>query len=82
LIRQWLTESALLALISGFLGLVWTFWGIDLFRALAPPGFVTGVDIRIDAKVLGFTLAAAFLTGILFGVAPALRASQTDLSAA
>ena len=82
LIRQWLTESVLLALISGLLGLVWAFWGIDLLRSLAPPWFVSGVDIRIDAKVLGFTLAIAFLTGILFGVAPALRASQTDLSEA
>jgi putative ABC transport system permease protein len=80
LIRRWLTESALLALISGLLGLVWTFWGVELFHTLAPPGLVGGVDIRIDAKVLGFTLGIGFLTGILFGVFPALQASRTSLS--
>jgi putative ABC transport system permease protein len=80
LIRQWLTESALLALISGFLGLVWAFWGIDLFRSLAPPWVVSGVDIRIDAKVLLFTLGIGFLTGTLFGVVPALQASRTSLT--
>jgi putative ABC transport system permease protein len=80
LIRQMLTESVLLAMVGGFLGLVLSIWGIKLFIALAPTWLPQAKAISIDARVLGFTLAVSIATGILFGLAPALRASKTDLN--
>jgi predicted permease len=80
LIRQFLTESVLLGLLGGACGLLLAIWGIDLLVALIPvqiPGFV---KINIDASVLSFTLLIAFLTGLTFGLAPALQASKLDLN--
>jgi putative ABC transport system permease protein len=80
-LRQMLTESVLLALCGGAFGLVLTALGIRFLRMLLPPvlmDFVTrqGIDIRL----LGFALVLSVLTGLLFGLAPALRASRPDLS--
>jgi len=80
LIRQMLTESVLLAMSGGLLGLVLSVWGIKLFIALAPRWLPQAKTISIDARVLGFTFAISLATGILFGLAPALRASKTDLN--
>ena len=80
LIRQMLTESVLLAMFGGLLGLVLSVWGIKLFIALAPRWLPQAKGISMDARVLGFTLAISLATGILFGLAPALRASKTDLN--
>ena len=78
--RQLLTESVLLGLLSGLFGLLVVNWGIKLFVALAPQGFPHAQEIQIDSSVLGFTLACALLTGIVFGLTPALQASRPDLT--
>jgi putative ABC transport system permease protein len=62
------------------LGVLLSFWGIRLFVALAPQWFARAEEISVDAAVLGFTLGISLLTGVLFGLAPALRASKPDLN--
>jgi predicted permease len=82
LVRQLLTESVLLALIGGAGGLVLAAWGRDLLWSIRPPVFNhAAFRLDLDARVLLFTLAASVLTGVLFGLAPALRASRPDLAA-
>ena len=80
LIRQMLTESTLLALAGGIFGLVLSIWGIKLFVMLSPWWFPQTDAISIDARVLGFTLGISILSGILFGLAPALSTSKTDFN--
>jgi len=80
LIRQMLTESVLLALLGGMLGLALSFWGTKAFVTLAPQWYPQAKEITMDGRVLAFTLAISILTGIAFGLAPALRASKTDLT--
>jgi len=80
LIRQMLTESTLLAMVGGVLGLVLSVWGMKLFIMLSPRWFPQTNAIHIDARVLAFVLGISILSGILFGLAPALRTSKTDLN--
>jgi putative ABC transport system permease protein len=80
LVRQLLTESILLGLSAAALGVVLAYWGIKIFVALAPTWFARTAEIHIDVTVLGFTLGLAVLTGIVFGLAPAIRASRPDLN--
>lgn len=80
LIRQFLTESLLLAALGGTLGLLLARQGLNVFLALVPP-YILGVDkIVIDTYVLGFTLAISLLTTVVSGLAPALDASTPDLN--
>jgi putative ABC transport system permease protein len=80
LIRQVLTESLLLSLLGGAGGILIAYLGIELLLA-AKPGVVPRLDeIGLDFRVLGFTLAVAVLTGLIFGLAPALQSSETDLN--
>jgi putative ABC transport system permease protein len=81
LLQQLLTESALLAVIGGLLGTVLTLVGIRVFLALAGGDFPNAETITLDGRVLLFTLGISLLTAILFGLAPALRASRPDLNA-
>jgi putative ABC transport system permease protein len=74
LVRQLLTESMVLALAAGALGLVLALWGVDTLRNLAPKDLPRLEEIGIDWRVLAFTFAASVATGILFGLAPALKA--------
>jgi putative ABC transport system permease protein len=78
-IQQLFTESALLSLLGGGLGLLLALWGIDMLRALSPAILPRIDEIRIDRRVLGFTLLASLLTGLLFGLAPARQATRIDL---
>jgi predicted permease len=81
LIRQLLTEGAVLAGCGGLLGLLFARGGVSvLLLLLAGPDGFTGpnLDPRFDARVLGFTLAVATLTGLLFALAPALQATRFD----
>ena len=82
LVRQMLTESVLLALIGGVLGLVLATWGTRLLLALAPADIPRLYDVRMDAPVLLFTLGATALAAVLFGTIPALHASAGQLALA
>jgi predicted permease len=80
LIRQLLTESLLLALLGGGLGLLCAVWARSVLWSFRPPFLEdTHLDISLNAAVLGFTLLISLLTGALFGLAPALRATRADL---
>ncbi len=79
-IRQLITESLLLGVMGGGLGLVLAVWGLDLLLAAVPIEFPFWMKFNLDGRVLGFTTAVSLLTGIIFGVAPALQASKVDLN--
>jgi putative ABC transport system permease protein len=80
LIRQLLTENALLAVTAGTVGLLLAQWGADLLMALAPDTITRVGEIELDKRVLGFTLLVSLLTSLLFGLAPALQSSRPDLN--
>jgi putative ABC transport system permease protein len=80
LVGQLLTESACLALISGAVGVVTAVTAQPLVRALMPAGVPRLDEMRVDASVLAFGLVVSFVSGLVFGVVPALRASRVDLS--
>jgi putative ABC transport system permease protein len=83
LIRQLLTESIVLGLAGGALGLLVAIWSTRAIGSLAPEGLMTSVydlnHIPLDWRVFAFTLALSLVTGIVFGLAPALTASKPDL---
>jgi predicted permease len=78
-VRQLLTESVLLASAGGGLGLLLASWGTQTALKVLPEALPRAEEIRVDPRVLMFTLAASVLAGIVFGLAPALKASQVDL---
>ena len=80
LVRQLLVESTLLAVAGGVAGLAVGAWGMDVVRRFAPADTPRIADIALDHSVLWFTLAISILTGIIFGLAPALQTSKTDLN--
>jgi predicted permease len=81
LIRQLLTESVLLAVLGGLLGLLFAHRGADYLVSFIPQnGAPITLHFSPDLRVLGFTVALSLLTGILFGLAPALRATGLDLN--
>ena len=80
LVRQVLTESVLIALIGGALGVLIALWGTDFLVGLNPQGIPRAHEIRVDARVLGFALAVSVLSGIMFGLVPALQASKPNLN--
>jgi predicted permease len=83
IVRQLLTESVLLAVLGGALGLMLAFWSTHLLVAFMSSGREPlSLNVTPDPVVLGFTAAVALLTGILCGLSPALRRSQTDLTTA
>jgi putative ABC transport system permease protein len=79
-IGQLLTESLLLAVIAGVLALLLAVWGVDLLRTIVPDNMPRAAEISVDVRVFGFTLAVSLLTGIIFGLIPALQGSRTDLN--
>jgi putative ABC transport system permease protein len=80
LIRQALTESALLASLGAGLGWLLALWGINLIVALSPENLPRFDEINLDGRVLGFTLLMTCFSGLVFGLAPALQGSQVDLN--
>jgi len=83
LVRQLLTESALLAMAGGALGLLFSLWGRDLLLKLRFSGQeMSSLQTGLDGRVLAFTFAVSLLTGLLFGLAPAWRATRVDLTPA
>ena len=79
LIRQLLTESLLLALLGGVAGLLATQWTVRLLPQFFPANDASGLDLSVDWRVLLFTLGVSLLTGLLFGLAPALQATRLNL---
>ena len=85
LVRQLLTESLLLATLGGVAGVLLAFWAKDALSALTneEAGLLpSGVELTLNWRVLAFTLGVSLLTGVLFGIAPALRATNLDLNTA
>ncbi len=84
IIRQLLTESILLGFLGGVVGVVLAFWGLRFLNASIPPGtagFLSQLNgISLDGRVLGFTFLISMLTGIIFGLAPALQISNPVLN--
>jgi predicted permease len=84
IVRQLLTESVMLSVFGGALGILFAYWGAHAIISFVssnqprPLGFATGVDLR----VLGFTVAISLITGILFGIAPTFRGARVDLTPA
>ena len=79
-IRQLLTESVMLAAVGGALGLLLAVWGVDLLLALAPRDLIGLEGIGVDYRVLWFTLGVSLLTGIIFGLVPAIESSRLNLN--
>ncbi|MGH8378882.1 MAG: ABC transporter permease, partial [Gammaproteobacteria bacterium] len=77
LIRQLLTESLLLALLAGILGIVCAYWARSLLLSLLPPG-LPQLDFSLDGRVLAYTLGLSLAATVLFGLIPALQASRPD----
>src|SRR5580658_1965279 len=80
LVRQLLTESVLLAVMGGAAGLALAWGGIELIRAWNPGNLPFIDSVRLDGRALGFMLFVSMLTGILFGLAPALQSARADLN--
>ncbi|HZS05557.1 MAG TPA: ABC transporter permease [Blastocatellia bacterium] len=79
LVRQLLTESVILSVMGAVIGVTLAWWGVDALVAAAKDSLPRYEEIRLDASVLGFTMALALATGLLFGLAPALQASKPQL---
>ena len=82
IVRQLLTESLLIAALGGAAGLLLGAWGIHSLTVLVPSDLVQLDQVRLNQNVLLFTLAVSLLTGLLFGLLPALHAVRTDLNTA
>ena len=82
IVRALLAESFVLALTGAVLGLVLAYWSVAAFKALAPAGIPRIENVRLDGVVLIFAIALAGATSVVFGLAPAVRASRIDLSQA
>jgi putative ABC transport system permease protein len=80
LIRQLLTESIVLSFAGGLGGLVVSIWGIKLFDLLSPSYMPRTASVPMDARILLFTFGICILTGIVFGLVPAFRASKNDVN--
>jgi len=76
LIRQLLTESVLLSIIGGALGALLAAWAIPLLMSMAPPGLRSFKEVGLNSQVLTFSLVVSVVTGILFGLVPALSSSS------
>ena len=79
-VSQLLVESLILAVLGGALGVLLAVWGLEGLLAFLPPGVPRAENIGIDVWVLAFALAVSLVSGIVFGLAPALHSSRIDLS--
>ena len=82
IVRQLLTESLLLAVLGGILGLLVGTWGVDALAALVPSNLPAIGNVAIEPHVLAFAAAITLMTGLLFGVMPAVQASRGSLGPA
>ncbi len=81
-LRQMLTESILLSVIGGIAGLLLSIWLTDVLMSMIPDGTPRPEHIGIDYRILTFALGVSVLTGVLFGIVPALQASKLDVTSA
>jgi predicted permease len=83
LVLQYLLESAVLAMLGGIMALMFARWGVSIILSMLPVSVMPeSLAFRVDARVLGFAAAVSLLSALLFGLAPAWRAAQVDLTAA
>ena len=82
LVRQLLTESLILAVTGGALGLLLAKWGTEALVKLAANFLPRANEVGLDGRVVGFTLLLSLLTGVVFGLSPALQIAKTDVQAA
>jgi putative ABC transport system permease protein len=80
LVRQLLTESVLLAVVAGAVGLLIAYWGTWILAREAPAGLAQTGEATLDWRVLAFTLGVSIVTGLAFGLAPALSSSRSNLN--
>ena len=80
IVRQMLTESVLLSVLGGALGLLFAQWGIKLILYISPDAIPRWREITVSWQVLAFTIGVSFLTGLLFGLVPALQAGEVDVN--
>jgi putative ABC transport system permease protein len=80
IIRQLMTESVLLSVVGGAAGLAMAKWGMDLLLKLAPQNLPRMSGVSLDGRALAFTAAITLLTGVIFGLIPALQASKPNLN--
>jgi len=80
LVRQLLTESLMLSISGGVLGLILARWGVQLITRISPASVPRVSEISLDSRVVLFTFGICFVTGLLFGLAPALQCSNPDLN--
>jgi putative ABC transport system permease protein len=80
IVRQLLTESLLLSIFGGVSGLVLAFWSFGFFENLIPEGMKQSTNLQLDGRVLLFALATSIVTGLVFGLIPALQAAGVDLN--
>ena len=79
IVRQLLTESILLSMIGGIIGLLLAYWGIQLILYISPNAIPRSREIGLDWTVLVFTIGVSFFTGILFGLIPAIQGGEVDV---
>ena len=82
LVRQLLTESVLLAMLGGALGVVLAFWGVDFIKAVAPADVPRIHAVEVDARILGFAIVVSLATAVIFGLAPAAQAWRPEIQGA
>jgi len=80
LTRQLFTESLLLSILGGILGLVLAWWGINLLLALSPPGIPRLQEIEVDGRALAYTMATVCLTAMLFSLFATFQVSQSEIN--
>jgi putative ABC transport system permease protein len=82
IVRQLLTESVLLSLLGGACGLLLAAWGFEFVKKLIPDALALSTNLKLSLPVLGYATLISLVTGVAFGLAPALQASRTDLNEA
>ena len=81
-IRQLLTESLLLSLVAGLLGTFLAYWSFSFLQGLVPAEMALTTTLTLDTRILAFTILVSIITGIVFGLVPALQAARVDLNEA